>query len=506
MAVRTFVTAGVAFAAASAVAATVAIAPPMSPRDVQVAKSTEVSLNALVTDPALAQLIDSYFDSGAAAVVQDLLLGIVGDGAPADLINGYFDTGLSEVVRQILVAANPTNAVGNEAINIFFNGDNPFGDLDPDDPTVNTGVSSNPALFGVSGLVYARLLAAGLAPEQQAVVTDFFTGGATQVVLNQLLSRTADPNQRKVITDFFAGGATQVVLNQLLARTSDPQQQQFLNDFFGGGASLVAYRQLGGDVGTPNTVTADPDDVLPTSTPYLSAFFGINNNVLDPEGTGSPGLSGAAGVVLQRLLAGNADSTQQSLIHGFFETGISEVIRQILVEPQAPPVNTLARTFKVADVQEDPAPVDLTPGDTELNAAANLKPVDSDPAPVIEKKAKIATEPVQAVQPAVAAAPVAPAVASPPPVQAPAPAAPVVVKTVDEDDTEDSNDVTDAMKTGNKVVVDPILITGANGRGPKAGEGSWGVFGQVADAIGKTIAGASAPKTSTGSTGAADGS
>ena len=95
--------------------------------------------------------------------------------------------------------------------------------------------------------------------------------------------------------------------------------------------------------------------------------------------------------------------------------------------------------------------------------------------------------------PVAAAAPVAPAVASPPPVQASAPAAPVVVKTVDEDDTEDSNDVTDAMKTGNKVVVDPILITGANGRGPKPGEGSWGVFGQVADAIGKAVAGAVGP-------------
>jgi hypothetical protein len=73
-----------------------------------------------------------------------------------------------------------------------------------------------------------------------------------------------------------------------------------------------------------------------------------------------------------------------------------------------------------------------------------------------------------------------------------APATPVVVKTVDEDDAKDSNDVTDAMKTGNEVVVDPILIEGADGRGPTPGEGSWGIFGRVADAIGKTIAGAGA--------------
>ena len=340
--------------------------------------------------PLLAQLIDSYFNSGAAAVVQDLLLGIVGDdGAPADLINGYFDTGLSEVVRQYLVAANPTNTVGNEAINIFFNTDNPLGDPDPDDPMVNTGVSSNPALFGASGLVYARLFAAhasgDLTDQQFQVLDDFFRGGASQVVLRQLLSRTADPEQRAVISEFFGGGATLVVQNRLLAATSDPQQEQFINDFFGGGASLVAYRQLGGDVGTPDTGTADPDDVLPTSTPYLSTFFGINNNRLDPEGTGSPGLSGASGVLLQRLLDGITDPTQQSLIHGFFETGISEVIRQILVEPQAAP-EPLARTFNVVDLQEDPAPVAPT-GDTELNAAAaNLKPADSDPAPVVREE------------------------------------------------------------------------------------------------------------------------
>ena len=74
MAVRTFVTSGVAFVAAGAVAATVALAPPMSPRDIQVAKSTEVSLNALVTDPVLVELINDYFNSGAAAVVQQLLI------------------------------------------------------------------------------------------------------------------------------------------------------------------------------------------------------------------------------------------------------------------------------------------------------------------------------------------------------------------------------------------------------------------------------------------------
>ena len=242
-----------------------------------------------------------------------------------------------------------------------------------------------------------------------------------------------------------------------------------INDFFDGGTSLVAYRQLGGDVGTPTPSTTDPDDaLLPTSTPYLSAFFGINNNILNPDGSESPGLFGASGVVLQRLLgATNGDGTTQSLIHGFFETGISEVVRQILVEPQAtaPATPPEARTF-IANAAVDPDP----------------KPV------VVEKRAKIAAP--------VVAAPVAPVVASPP--QTPDPVKPVVVKT---EEVPKANDVTDAMKNGNKVEVDPVLLEGAHG-GTRPGEGSWGVFGQVADAIGKAVTGAVAPKkSSTGSTG-----
>ncbi len=61
-------------------------------------------------------------------------------------------------------------------------------------------------------------------------------------------------------------------------------------------------------------------------------------------------------VVQNQLLALAPDNATQSLINGFFAIGISEVIRQILVGPDAPPPTTppgdLARTFKVAAVQE----------------------------------------------------------------------------------------------------------------------------------------------------------
>ena len=46
MRVHPFVTTGVSFAAAVAVTATVALAPPMSPRDVKVASETRVALTA----------------------------------------------------------------------------------------------------------------------------------------------------------------------------------------------------------------------------------------------------------------------------------------------------------------------------------------------------------------------------------------------------------------------------------------------------------------------------
>ena len=58
MALRPFVTAGVAFAAAGAVAATVAIAPPMSPGEVRVAQKTEEKL-ALTADTR--DLINTFF-------------------------------------------------------------------------------------------------------------------------------------------------------------------------------------------------------------------------------------------------------------------------------------------------------------------------------------------------------------------------------------------------------------------------------------------------------------
>jgi hypothetical protein len=516
MAVRTFVTSGVAFVAAGAVAATVALAPPMSPRDIQVAKSTEVSLNALVTDPALQELINDYFNSGVAAVVQQLLIDVVGeDGTASDVINDFFDGGTTQLTYRLLGGDFDGDPSTTPFLSTFFNINNPLG--------VDT---ENPALFGASGVSLLGLQAAAQA-------------GLIPLPVMALINL------------FYEGGASAVTQALLLALA--PGQAQLTNDFFEGGASQVVFRQLGGDVGTPTPSTTDPaGTLLPTSSPYLSAFFGINNNILNPDGSDSPGLFGASGVVLQGLHDGGVNSPQvddffeggvplvvqnqlealapneqvRNLINGFFTIGISEVIRQILTEPPTPPADDgddaggeagtgaeVQSLMKVADVSQDP--------DLKV-AGADLKDVK----PVVEKQAKVATDPVKAVQPLSAPVASPPPASSPPPAVTPAPATPVVVndpvvkdqdpvvKPVVKDDPKgtDDNDVTDAMKDGNKVEVDPILLVGANGRGPKAGEGSWGVFGQVADAIGKAVTGAVAPpkkapaKTEGASTGGGTGS
>ena len=147
MAVRTFVTSGVAFVAAGAVAATVALAPPMSPRDVQVAKSTEVSLNALVTDPALQELINDYFNSGVAAVVQQLLINVVGeDGTASDVINAFFDGGTTQLAYRFLGGDFDGDPSTTPFLSTFFNINNPLGaDREPSAVRRHRCVSSRAA-------------------------------------------------------------------------------------------------------------------------------------------------------------------------------------------------------------------------------------------------------------------------------------------------------------------------------------------------------------------------
>ena len=192
MVVRPYLKVGVAFAAAGMIAVTPAIAPPLAPRDVQVVKATEAQMqlaatvtdlintffgvdpqNGVPVDPENPgtfgasgvlfqilmaatgdnELVDGFFTGGVTGLTQQAALALL-PGAE-ELINTYFEDGITGVTQLLLDSvttgdakaaidaffANGTsglahlflNTVGPAAtdnlVNIFFNIDNPYGDV-----------------------------------------------------------------------------------------------------------------------------------------------------------------------------------------------------------------------------------------------------------------------------------------------------------------------------------------------------------------------------------------
>jgi len=431
MALSAYLKAGVAFATAGVVAAVPAIAPPLSPHDLKVARDTEVALTA----NDYVSIVNTFFGKlpgstdapglwGISGVAHQYVREITGPG-PNDqywnAVDGFFASGVSEVVRQYLQASTVPNSPQAQLIDGFFSGGitevaHLLTLANTTDPTLVPYINAfydqeqpNAALKGIPGVIFLRLMASDLTPEQKSVINDFFQGGATQVVWNQLLARTSDQQQIDTINDFFTGGVTEVVRRQLLSRTTDPNQYADIDAFF------------------PNS--------------YTGYGGGISENVRI------------------RLLAATNDPVQEDLINGFFDEGISEVVRYLLVgpapvpEPEPVAPTTLAR---FSAPTEEPA--------------AMTDPVDATPA------AAVASAPAAAAAPAAA-----PAEASAP---AEAPKFTAKVRDTSVEDEAAGTDVTD----GNKA--EPVIIVGAPGA--KSGSGSWGIFGQVADAVGKVIAGAGA--------------
>jgi hypothetical protein len=442
MALRAYLKAGAAFATAGVVAAVPAIAPPLSPHDVKVARDTEVALTANdyvsivntffgkypgskdapglwgisgvahqyakeIAGPVQANqdLVDGFFASGVSEVVRQYMIASTPDPVQQDTINGFFARGITDTAWRHVIAST-TDPTLVPFINAFFNINNPLAGAD------EGGVSGNPSRFGISGVVYTRLLAAYLAgdltTEQFAVINDLFEGGMTQVVWNQLLARTSDLQQRETINDFFEGGATQVVRTQLLSRTTDPNQI----------ADIKAF------MGDP----ANPD-----------APYGLSENVRI------------------RLLAATTDPVQKDLINGFFDEGISEVVRYLLVGPAPVPPEPLVQTSFTT----------LSAPATEEAASPEAE------APKVETLAAKASVP--AATPAAAAPAAAPA------------EAPKFTAKVRDTSVEDEAAAAD-LTNGNKA--EPVIIVGAPGA--KSGSGSWGIFGQVADAVSQAISGAGA--------------
>jgi hypothetical protein len=232
-----------------------------------------------------------------------------------------------------------------------------------------------------------------------------------------------------------------------------PEQEIVVDDLFSGGFSAVVETQL-------LSRTSDPDQQK-----VIEDFFA----------------GGVSEVVRTQLLARTiTDPTGTDLVNEFFDNGISGVVRYLLVGPAPSDPNEMmmaktaapeVSTFSAAAVVDDPAP-----------AAATSAP---DPTPTA---AVVAKDPAPA---AVAAADPAPAVeAAPAPDPKPKFTAKISEKEADEEEAVDTTD-------GNKA--EPIIIVGEGGAKP--GTGSWGVFGQVAQAIHDTIANLSKPAAPASSTG-----
>lgn len=489
MALRPFITAGVAFAAAGAVAATVAIAPPMSPGEVKVAQQTEVDLNANLTD-----LINTYFrefpgnpdNAGtihAAGVIQQLLQNAnVNDPRGTAVIDSYFEEGLSDVVRLLLTRDN-VDPISRDQINLFFNEglsevaryrllmyqadptlrsqiNTFFGD------SVNADGSENIAQVGFQGLFYDALAGTGLSVEQRRLLDTFFNAPTiynSQAV--QVLDADGNPipikdAQGNPIPGQFvlAGnpdparrGSFGVIYNTIRNTGLSPDQQATLDQFWDGGVQEVVRQRLlssTGDQGQKDTI----------------------NQYFD---------GGIDEVIRVRLVDGAADQRSKDLWNEFFDNGVTGVVRYILTgpvpeveSPPVPPTTPPVVTTLVADVDES------TAADTQLAAAVEES---QEPAEQVAPQAR-------KVEAAPVAAPAAPATA---PVESTSAVKQEAVSEVEEEDAE--------VRDGNKV--EPVIIIpggGGSSDGVRGG-GAWGVFKPAFAAVDSMIKG-SKPSAGGGAT------
>ena len=208
MPIRQFLTTGVAFATVGMVAAIPAIAPPLQPHDVRVAKATEAQVKL------------------AAAVFATPTLN--------DLINVYFG-----VSPDINPSNDPTKFVGD--------GDGVLPVVYP-----RSGTS------GATGVIYQLLFqAAGGDTEAAQAVDSLFTQGMTKVIENYLLNNTTDPLLQNEIRAWFEGGINEVgglslLVRQLLIDRVIPSVagplaapiQVLVNEYFSGGATELAFLGL----------------------------------------------------------------------------------------------------------------------------------------------------------------------------------------------------------------------------------------------------------------------
>ena len=273
-------------------------------------------------------------------------------------------------------------------------------------------------------------LAASWSPEQQAVIDDFTRGGLAEVLRVQATARLTQPDQVQIIDDFFEGGVVQTEGRRSLGLFNDPQQQAFLRDFLTGGVVQIARNRLLDATGDPGARAA------------IVAFF--PDEITDYRG-------GPITMLQRRLIAAaKGNPFVVGLVNAVFDN---------------PVVLTVRRLIGGGPIIGTPLP-DLPP--LEVADPPKVAPV----APVVTKDAKETKQPAALADSRMpSATPAETAVANAAPDPAP--------------DLEPADVDVDVVKNGNKV--EPTTLAGADR--PKPGAPGWGVFGQIAEAVGAGLAG-----------------
>lgn len=267
------------------------------------------------------------------------------------------------------------------------------------------------------------------------------------------LAASWSPEQQAVIDDFTRGGVAEVLRVQATARLTQPDQVQIIDDFFEGGVVQTEGRRWLGLFNDPQQ-QAFLRDFLTGGVVQIA-----RNRLLDA--TGDPGARAAIVAFFPDEITdyrgGPITMLQRRLIAA--AKGNPFVIGLVNVVFDNPVVLTVRRLIGGGPIIGTPLP-DLPP--LEVADPPKVAPVT----PVVTKDAKEAKQPAALADSRMpSATPAEPAVENPAPDPEPA-------------------DV-DVVKTGNKV--EPTTLAGADR--PKPGAPGWGVFGQVAEAVGAGLAG-----------------
>lgn len=310
-------------------------------------------------------------------------------------------------------------------------------------------------------------LAASWSPEQQAVIDDFHRGGLAEVLRVQGTARLTHPDQVQIINDFFEGGVVQTEGRRWIALFNDPQQQAFLRDLLTGGVVQIVRNRLLDSTADPSTRAA------------IVAFF--PDEVTDYRG-------GPITMIQRRLIAAaKGNPFVIGLVNAVFDNPVLLAVRRLIgggpiigtplydLPPLQPP--------PAAATPDEPAPATSVAATTEPAPSPvdrkTPKPVvaqiDSSPSPLFDGPAD-----QPEVEQVVSATSDASAVTTP---ANPGPETETRTETTTEPETKP--DVTDVVKTGNKVA--PTTLAGA-GR-PEMNGGPLAVFGQVAAAVVAGVAG-----------------